>query len=326
MITRSVARPLQALARATREVADGNFAHRVTATGSAETAALASDFNRMADRLRELERLKRDVVAGVSHDLKAPLASMQETTRLVLDGSPGPLTDSQRRLLDLNFESGERLRRMIGDLLDLGRLEARAVEFDLATLDLIEVCQATVAESESAIAQRRIEVSIDLPAASLPVRADRSLLTQALRNVFTNALQFGKPGGRVGVRAQAFRSGRQVKDAYPRWPGGTAPPYAAVEIWDDGPGVGDTDKERIFDRFHRAQKTHRRSQGTGLGLAIARAIVDGHGGEIWAEDQAPSGASFVLLLPLLTGPEAFEAAASDADAAPRRANYRRQAS
>ena len=124
LLARSILEPLARLAEGTREVSAGRFDYRLTPTGNDELAQVARDFNSMTERLDELDRMKRDFVSKVSHDLKTPLSSMQETTAVMLDELPGPLTPKQRQLLEINQDSGQRLSAMITKLLDLSRIEA----------------------------------------------------------------------------------------------------------------------------------------------------------------------------------------------------------
>ena len=145
-IGRSLALPLRRLAGGTRAVAEGDFSHRVPASGGPELAALAEDFNAMALQLSELDQLKKDFVANVSHDLKTPLASIQEATRLLLEGIPGPLAGGQRRLLELNLKSGERLFRMLEDLLHLSQLESGSVDYSLRRQDVVELGRSALEE------------------------------------------------------------------------------------------------------------------------------------------------------------------------------------
>lgn len=297
LVARSVARPLRRLGRGTRALARGEFAHRVPPGGGPELAALARDFNAMADRLGELDRLKRDFVATVSHDLKAPLASMQETTRLLLEGVPGELGEDQERLLRLNLASGERLGAMIGDLLEVARLEAGAVEFELEPHDLSEVARSALEEVEGQRQARGLDVALSAPQAPVRVAADRPLLLRAVRNLLTNAVKFSPQGGRVRVTVRTFETRAEMEAVLERVPADCTPPRAGLTVEDQGTGVPDADKERVFDRFHRVDPERRGVQGTGLGLAIARGVVDGHGGHLWVEDAEGGGSRFALLLP-----------------------------
>lgn len=278
-LVRTMASSLGRVQRGAHELGGGDLKHRVPVEGPEEFAALAADFNAMADRLEELERLKRDFVSMVSHELKAPLASMQETLRLVLDGSLGPLDAEQIRILRLTETSADRLARMIHDLLDLACLEAGAMEYDFRRVDLREVAREAAAEFEPSVRRRGLGLGLDLPDRPLEIEADRGLLLQVLHNLISNAVKFTPNGGRVGVAVHRVESG------------------VVLEVTDTGPGVPDAHKDRIFERFHRADSRAPGRQGTGLGLAIARGLVEGHGGTIRVEDAVGGGSVFRVWIP-----------------------------
>jgi two-component system sensor histidine kinase GlrK len=136
-IYRSISKPLAHLTEGTHAIAEGKFFYRLDTSRSDEFSQLARDFNAMTRRLDELDRLKKDFVAHVSHELKSPLASMRETIEIMLDEIPGTLNEKQRRLLDLNRQSGARLTALIGNLLDLSRTEAGVMEYDLKSHDIV---------------------------------------------------------------------------------------------------------------------------------------------------------------------------------------------
>lgn len=302
-IARAVARPLAALGHGTREMASGNFTFRVPVRGSPELASLAHDFNAMADRLAELDELKKEFISNVSHDLKAPLASMQETTRLILDGPPGSLSEKQERFLRLQLACGERLAAMIAALLDTARLESGGAGFDLSAEDLGELTEAALAEVQASADARGLRVESRITAAPLPLAGDRQLLLRALVNLLTNAIKFSPPRSAIGVEVLRL-GGSADLGSFERPPAAPpALPAAAFAVWDSGPGIPDEQKDRVFDRFYRVDPHHRGEQGSGLGLAIARRVADNHGGSIWVEDTRGedgriSGSRFVMLLPL----------------------------
>jgi two-component system sensor histidine kinase GlrK len=316
-IARSVVVPVRRLMSGTRELARGNFAHRVEPRGAPEVRVLAEHFNDMSERLGELDRLKQDFVSNVSHDLKAPLASMQETTRLLLDEVPGELNPRQRLLLGLNMECGERLTAMISNVLDLARLEAGGVRYRFDVCDLDRVVREAMREVASLLEKKRLQASVELAGAPLSVSADETLLRRAFSNLLSNAVKFSPEGGRLGVRIYPLRSPAEVarriggngagaaavdRAAAEDARGGVAVdaegyrPAVVCEFWDSGPGIPDDHKERVFERFHRVDETRRGDQSTGIGLAITRSIVDGHGGRVWVEDEVGGGTRVVLLL------------------------------
>lgn len=301
LIVRYISDSLNRLKQGTREVAEGNFSYRLDTRRSDEFAQVARDFNTMTERLAELDRMKRDFVSKVSHDLKTPLASMLETVNILLDEVPGPLTDKQRRLLILNEQSGRRLSGMIAKLLDLSRLEAGALEPELRMHDLGSLVQQAVDHFGHATRDRGVRIVVPRPAPSLLLECDGERIRQVLDNLLENALKFSPPGGTVEV-AVDYLTGRS--DALPpaRWaalrPRESGAGTALIIVADAGPGIPDAEKDVVFERFYQtAAGRGARARGVGLGLTICREIVVAHGGEIWAEDGPDGGTIFNVLLP-----------------------------
>jgi two-component system sensor histidine kinase GlrK len=283
-IGRTTARPLSALTRGAEAMAAGEFDHRVEVSSPRELALLARDFNSLAERLGELDRMKRDFLSSVSHDLKAPLASIQETTLLVLERGAG-LEAGDRHLLELSARSAERLEGMIGDLLDIARLEAGAVTYQPEPLGLSGCCEEALDRAAPLLAHKDLAVESSFAAPDLTIRADLPLLLQALGNLLSNAAKFSPAGGLLRLKTRSVGTGER-------------PSRARIELEDEGPGVPEADKQRIFDRFYTTPADTSRPAGTGLGLAIARSIVEHHGGRIWVEDGARGGSVFIVELPL----------------------------
>jgi signal transduction histidine kinase len=305
-IARSVIHSLRRLQTGTHAMAAGNFDHRVPIEGPAELASLARDFNTMAARIGELDELKSDFVSSVSHDLKAPLASMQETTRLMLEGSPGALNERQRRLLELSLQCNDRLSSMISDLLDLASLEAEAMQYDLAPHDLVDLVNQAVDEAAALGAADDIGIRFHPPAEPLAIMADAQWVTRALWNLLSNAVHFSPESTTIETSAVGLHSRQGLLGRHPEAPANVPLPAVVVSVRDHGPGISSEERETIFERFARSDGGRRRGQGTGLGLAITRQIVRQHGGEIWVETATGGGSLFVLALPLKEQPPAPE--------------------
>ncbi len=303
-IVQSVATPLRQLTHGIRELAKGDFGYRVTPSGSPEFAALAMNFNTMADRLRELDQLKKDFVSNVSHDLKAPMACMQETTRLLLEGIPGPLREKQEHLLRLNLRCADRLSTMIENLLRLARVEARALEYDFNPHDIRELAGAVLDELDNSIREKRFSIQREFPDGPLWVKCDRPFMLQVLGNLLSNAVKFSNTGSAIGIHIKTLTTTADHSPAPSRNPSQSKASQALIEIWDSGPGVPEDQKEKIFERFYRVDAE--KKGGTGLGLAIARTIVDGHGGALWVRDHPGGGSIFCLRLPLAPSPSSPE--------------------
>jgi signal transduction histidine kinase len=283
-LIRAIVRPLGRLATGTREIAAGRLGYRLHASAvdaRDEFAQVARDFNAMAERLEEVDRLKRELVSNVSHDLKTPLTSVQETTAALLDGLPGPLSEPQRRLLLHSQESGRRLSSMVTKLLDLSRLESRRAP-ELEVLDVVELTRRAVDRATMGRTARGPVVTLEPPDGELLLRADADGLDRVLDNLLENAVKFSPPEGTVRVTIAGIpQDGGNV----------------LLTVADEGPGIRDADKEKVFERFYQTEVGRAaRSHGVGLGLSICRHIVAEHGGKIWVTDNEPRGASFVVLL------------------------------
>ena len=311
-IVRSISGPLHRLTEGTRAVSQGEFTYRLEAGGSDELSELARDFNLMTRRLIELDQMKKDFVSHASHELKTPLASMQETIRLLLDEIPGPLNAQQRQLLELNLQSGGRLSRLIANLLDLSRMEAGVMEYTMERQDISALIRSALVEFELPMTERHLHLEVKLPDTAVWVQCDGGRLIQVLDNLLGNALKFSPAGSTIRLTLQ------HEAGLPPRLPGSyalrlTGSPHAAgfvmICVADQGPGVPAEEKARIFEKFHQVRRDGKRpGQGTGLGLAISRTIVEAHNGALWVEDNPEGGSVFSLLLPA-------EAAVSEA--APR---------
>ncbi|MBI2819902.1 MAG: HAMP domain-containing histidine kinase [Acidobacteria bacterium] len=303
-IVRSISSPLRRLTEGTHAVAQGEFTYKLDVEGSDELSDLARDFNLMTRKLIELDQMKKDFVSHASHELKTPLASMQETIRLLLDEIPGPLNPQQRQLLELNLQSGGRLSRLIANLLDLSRMEAGVMEYTMERQDITALIRSAIAEFRLPMAERNLRFKVELPETAFGVQCDGNRLIQVLDNLLGNALKFSPAGTTVRL------SLRHEMKLPPRMPGSYAlrlsgspheAGFAMICIADQGPGVPVEEKSRIFEKFHQVRRGGKRpGQGTGLGLAISRTIAEAHNGALWVEDNPAGGSIFCLLLPAET--------------------------
>ncbi len=264
---------------------------------------LRREHRRMIARIVEVDQMKKDFISHVSHELKAPLASMQETTHLLLEQIPGPLTEKQKRLLDLNLQSGKRLAQMIGNILDLSRLEAGIVEYDMQASDIADLMHNVVLELSGQAREKSLRILTDIQREPLFVECDPNRMVQLFTNLLENAIRFSQKSGLIGVHVRSLRQlPRMPQSARARVTSGKpAAGFALIGVSDSGPGIDDSHKERVFHTFHQV-KQGKKSQGEslGLGLAISRAVVEAHRGTIWIEDNPSGGAVFFVLLPALT--------------------------
>ncbi len=298
VVFRSIRRSLVQLIVGTRRIARGDFTYKVDESQGDELAELASYFNQMARRLGELDQLKRDFVSWVSHDLRAPLASIQETTSLLLEQFSEDLRTPQRRLLELNLASSQRLSQMIRNLLDLSSIEAGAVKYEFEPVDVGEILAGAAEDVHGLLLDKRLTLFSPNGSPGRQVWADPFRLRQVLGNLLSNAIKFSPEGGTIQFHVESFE---QVPADVPKdWAERVRKSragYCRISVSDEGPGVPEEIRHKIFDQYYQAaQRTAPGLQGTGLGLAIARRIVEAHDGAIWVSDNPGRGSTFSVLL------------------------------
>lgn len=227
--------------------------------------------------LKELDRLRTEWVAAVSHDLKNPITSLQMAVGLLAKSDT--LTDSQRNLLAAMRRSSERLRTLVTDVLDLASLEA-GPGLRAASLRPTSVIADAVAEVKRLAEDKEITLATDL-APSLPnVRGDAALLARALVNLLSNAIKYTQSGGRVTLRAAP-------QDGMVR-----------VAVEDTGRGIPAEAIPHLFERFYRVPGSEDEAEGTGLGLSIVKSVVEKHGGDVMVESEVGQGSTFAFTVPI----------------------------
>jgi len=299
----TMGRAIAALVGAARRLATGHLDTVVPVEGGDELALLAADLGRLAVRLtasqeaqRALEAARRDLVVGISHDLRTPLNAAQTVASALADGVVGPGTDEAIPYLHALEAQLARMAALVDDLFALARLEGpepRLVRAPYPTGDLV-LDLLTRAAPLARAAGVRLDGEVDpaTPAALVDARQ----VERVLDNLIQNALDHTPAGGVIVVRAA---------------PHDAAPPAAHVSVCDTGTGVPADDLPLLFDRYHR-----RRAGGTGLGLAIVKAVAQAHGGHVRATSPPhgqPTGTCINLTLPAVPDPAA---GAGDADVAP----------
>ena len=253
------------------------------ATQSALAIQNARLFREIEAKSRELEiasQHKSQFLANMSHELRTPLNAILGYTELIADGIYGEVPEKMREVLERVQQSGRHLLGLINDILDLSKIEAGQLTLALGDYSM-EAVVSTVATAVGALAaEKKLRLDVALEP-ELPMgRGDERRLTQVLLNLVGNAIKFTEAGS-VGLRAGAG-DGRFV-----------------VAVTDTGPGIAESDREKIFEEFQQATSTTTRAKGgTGLGLAIARRIIEMHGGRLWVESTVDQGSTFSFTVPV----------------------------
>ncbi|GAB4576382.1 MAG: ATP-binding protein [Anaerolineae bacterium] len=273
-----IVEPIRALGAASQRIAGGHYEERLPIPGEDELGDLTRSFNAMAAALAETETMRQQLLADVSHELKTPLSSIKGYMEGLQDGVIAPTPDT----FQLIYREADRLQRLVHDLQELSRAEADQLQLSFSAVDACELARSATEWLRPQFEDRTITLTLALPEAPLPIRADFDRARQVVLNLLGNALQYTPEGGQVTLRL---------------WQEG---PMAHFAISDTGIGLAAEDLERIFQRFYRVDKSRARSSGgSGIGLTIARHIAQAHGGELWAESPGPGkGSTFHLTLPL----------------------------
>jgi signal transduction histidine kinase len=273
-LSRGMTSPLREMAAAADAMARGDYSRRVTTTSHDEVGALAHAFNDMVSELEQTDRMRRDLVANVSHELRTPITALLVQLENLADGVASPDPETFRTMV----RQVERLGRLVTQLLDLSRLEAGTVPLDRAEFRVEPLLEHAVREQR--LHEPAVELAVDVDPDDLTADGDPERVHQVVANLLENAVRFSPNGGVVEVRARRHDAG------------------VVIEVLDEGPGIPDEDRSRVFNRFERLDVARSSTDGgAGLGLAIARWIVDLHGGDIHPEPRDPHGCRMVVTLP-----------------------------
>jgi two-component system sensor histidine kinase GlrK len=303
VVFRSISVSLKEMMRGAQQIAKGDFEVKLRQDRGDELSDLAIVLNRMTRRLGELDRLKRDFVSHVSHDLRAPLASVEETTRLLLDEFSEGLDQTQIRLLELSLASGRRLSRLIGNLLDLSRIDAGVIAYDFQRLELKQAVEECLESLQGLFLDKQLTVEVKSDSVRCWVHADRLRLGRVVENLLFNAVEFSPPKGTIEVEIERVRRSADHPDGFVTAEDGS---LCLLSVSDQGPGIPPSERDRIFDQFYTSgrQDSKVKKGGTGLGLTIAKRIVEAHDGEIWVQENASGqGSCFCILLGFASLPE-----------------------
>jgi Na+/proline symporter/nitrogen-specific signal transduction histidine kinase len=257
------------------------YSHRLEQK-SQELERATQELREANERLTELDRMKDEFVSTVSHELRTPLTSIRSFTEILHDNPQLPAAERQRFLGIVIKETG-RLSRLIGQVLDVSRLESGRVEWHESLLDMREVIEDTAASTSQLFRERDVRLECNLPGRVPKVRADLDRIVQVVVNLLSNAVKFIEPGrGRVKIEL--------VEEAG----------FLRVDVRDNGPGIRPEHQEMIFEKFRQAgDPLTGKPQGTGLGLYISRRIIEHSGGRLWVSSRPGAGACFSFTLPLV---------------------------
>jgi len=267
---------------------------RRMAESSADLAAANDHLAARNEEVVAADRMKSDFLATMSHELRTPLNGIIGFAELMHDGRVGPVSDQHREYLGDILSSSNHLRRLIDDVLDLSKIEAGKIDLRPETVDCCAVINEVCDVVGSLAVRKHIRLETECDEAIGPLELDPSKLKQVLFNYVSNALKFTPEGGTVSIRAYAEPGNR-----------------FRIVVEDDGPGIKDEDRARLWSAFEQLDTgSSRRHGGTGLGLSLTRSIVEAQGGEVGVSSEIGVGSRFHVILPcVVTGVTTTRAAA-----------------
>ncbi len=289
LCARMLADRIERVRAGTARIAAGDLESEVPVEGHDEVAGLAEDFNRMAraleaaaDREREMEKTRRDLIAAVSHDLRTPLASTRALIEAVADGVAAD-PEAEARYLSSARKELTHLSRLVDDLFELARIDAGVLQLTLEESSLHDLISDTISSFQPQADNRSVRLVGEISGDVDPVLANPPRLQRVLHNLVSNALRHTPADGTVALRAAPH--GGEVR----------------VEVSDTGEGIAPEDLPRVFERSFRAERSRTRSEedgapGAGLGLAIARGLIEAHGGKMDVESSLGGGSRFRFTL------------------------------
>lgn len=286
-------------------IANGDLTHSVQVRDNQEVAELADSLNKIAQRLREdmndlesrailveranrelsrLNKLKSEFVSMVSHELRAPLINIKQTSSLILERSIGQINEEQKRCWVIVNHNADRLLKLISDLLDISKIEAGEFRLSRQMINIGKIIQEAAESLERWRETKKIRLKIEIEPNLPDVYADPDRVNQIFVNLLSNAIKFTPANGQITIKAEVQEKGD----------------YLEISVRDTGIGIPQNQLDKVFERFKQVSGLSVEPiQGIGLGLSITREIVKMHGGKIWVESKLNEGSKFSFLLPLL---------------------------
>lgn len=274
---KGIGKPLNEINLAARELARGNFKKRLNISDENEIGQLADTFNLMAIELEKYETTRSSFVANVSHELKSPLTSIQGFVQAMLDDTIEE--EDKRQYLEIVLSEVKRLNLLIGDLLDLAKIESGQFPLNYKEWDINELIRRCIISFVTKIENKSLDVSANIPEEKNLVWADQDRITQVITNLLDNAVKFCEVGGTI--KLWVHKSGEVTN----------------VAISNSGETIPESDIPFVFDRFFKVDRSHnRKAKGTGIGLSIVRNIIIQHGEQIWVNSKPGTGTVFTFTL------------------------------
>ena len=287
LMSRSITKPLQVLMGATNEIKNGNLNFQVKSDSKDELGELTVAFEQMRSKLKasidlqlQYEENRKELVSSISHDLKTPITAIKGYVEGIVDGV-ADTPEKMDKYINTIYSKATDMDKMIDDLFLFSKLDLKKMPFSFEKVDVSKYFEDCVSEVQLDLEEKGIDISLSKPATEhIIVSIDREKLKRVILNIIDNSAKYmGKESGKIKLSLEE------------------KPDEVIVDIKDNGKGISPDELPHIFDRFYRADPSRNTSTGgSGLGLAIVKQIVEGHGGQIWAESKLGEGTDIYFTL------------------------------
>ena len=265
-----ISKPIREINNAARDIAAGNFSHRVAVSSSDEVGQLASSFNFMADSIEETEKTRSRFVSDVSHELRTPMTSITGFVEGILDGTVPE--EKRDYYLNIVLEESVRLTKLVNDLLDMSKMASSEYKLNITEFDINELIRICIIGLSNKLEEKNLDLNIDFAEDSLKVMADHDAIMRVVINLLDNAIKFSYSNTTIGIKTWVDRN------------------KVNIRVGNFGAGISREDLSNVFKRFYKTDKSRNNKSGAGLGLSFVKDILTLHKQSIWVQsDDAKEG-------------------------------------
>lgn len=289
LLARTFVKPIQALKAGTKKVGVGQYEIIPVSTND-EIGDLTKAFNLMSDKLKQLDEMRMQMMSEISHEMRTPLQVIKAGCYSIIHTKDGPqLTQRQRDAVGMIHQASNRINNFVNSFLDIAKMEAGLMKFTFEELDLIEVLNPLVMESQLIAQTRQINLEFNhdmIP----PLMVDKERMSQAVSNLLSNALKYTPDGGQISINILIVSDHMALPNVKSE--------SVKIEVTDSGVGIPEADIDRLFTKFYQAKNVPLvNEKGSGLGLALVKHVAEAHGGKASVRSKVNQGSTFTIILP-----------------------------
>lgn len=269
---KKISKPIHEINNAARDIAAGNFSHRVTVSSNDEVGQLASSFNFMADSIEETEKTRSRFVSDVSHELRTPMTSITGFVGGILDGTVPE--DKRDYYLNIVLEESIRLTKLVNDLLDMSKMASSEYKLNVSKFDINELIRICIIGLSNKLEEKNLDLDVNFSDEEQKVIADRDAIMRVVINLIDNAIKFSYSNTKIGIKTWSDKN------------------KINIQVGNFGSGIDRSDLSNVFKRFYKTDKSRNNKSGAGLGLSFVKDILNLHKQSIWVQsDEAKEGSN-----------------------------------